>query len=188
MLCHSVHSTLPGVSQLTVRVAVQLFLTPVHVIWLCRRHHPCCLLGDQHGRTLLHSELQPPLKLIQTLTMTLAVFAAMILISISLRVRASAGAVGALTCPLRLFWDLTRLMRTSVLHVAATIRVPRRFQHALRQSLSCATRVLCTTHQVRRFGVRNRATRIMTRSAHLPGTGLMCHLVKLRRPLQLYQN
>lgn len=101
--------------------------------------------------------------------MTLAVFAAMILISTSLRVLASAGAVAALTCRLRLFWDLTRLMRTSVLPVAAKNQVSRRFPHALHQSLSDATLVLFTTLQVRRFGVRNRATHTMTCSAHLPG-------------------
>lgn len=163
---------------------MQLFLTPLLVIWLCRRRRPCCPLGDQHGRTFLHSEIQPPLKRIPTLMTTLAALSAMILISLG--VRASAGAVGALMCPLRLFWDLTRLMRTSVLHVAANTHVPMRFRHVLHLSPSSAVRALCTTRRVRRFGVRNRATHVMTCPMHLPGRGVMCHGEKLWRPHELH--
>merc|ERR1712166_1486083 len=97
------------------------------------------------------------------------------MILISLGVRASAGAVGALMCHLRLFWDLMRLTRTSVLHVATNNRVPMRFRHVLHLSPSGAVHMLCTTHRVRRFGVRNRARHVMTCPVHLPGRGVMCH-------------
>lgn len=165
---------------------MQLFLTPVLVIRLCRRRHPCCPLGDQHGRTFLHLEIQPQLKPMPTWMTTLAALSAMILILISLGVRASAGAVGALMCPLRLFWDLTRLMRTSVLHVAANIHVPMCFRRVLHLSPSSAVCALCTTHRVSRFGVRNRATHVMTCPMHLPGRGVMCHIEKLWRPHELH--
>lgn len=160
------------------------FLTPVLVIWSWRRRHPCCLLGDQHGRTLLHSEIRLPLKPIPALMTMRAAPSVMTLISLG--ARASVGAAGALTCLLCLFWDLTRLMRTSVLHVAANSHVSIRFRHVLHLSLSSAFRALFMTHQVRRFGVRNRATHVMTRSSASSGSGVMCHLVKLWRPHKLY--
>lgn len=137
---------------------MRLFLTPVLVIWSCRRRHLCCLLGDRHGRTPLHSEIRPPLMPIPTLMTILAALSAMILISLG--ARASVGVAGVLTCLLRPFWDLTRLMRTSVLHVAASSHVPIRFRHVLHLSLSVAFHALCMTHQVRLFGVRNRATHV----------------------------
>lgn len=106
---------------------MQLFLTPVLVSWLCRRRLLCCPLGDQHGHTILNSEMLRPLKpmLIPIPMTTLAALSVMILTSLD--VRAGAEAVGAHMCHLRLFWDLMRLMRIFVPHVAAKVHVPSRF-------------------------------------------------------------
>lgn len=188
MLRHPVLSTQAGVSWLTVTVAMKLLLTPFLMIWCCRRRHPCCLHGDQHGRMLLHSGIYPPLKPIPTLMTTTA--APSVTTLISLGVHASAVAVGALTCLLRPSWEMTRLMRTSVPHVAGNSHVPRRFRHVLHLSPSGTLHAQCTTLQVRCFGVRNRATRVMTCPWHLPGRGMMCHIgsSQLWRPHEFYEN
>jgi len=125
--------------------------------------------------------------------MTLAAHSAMIQ-KIFLGVRASVVMVVARMCHSLHFWDPMRLMRTSALRVAAIIHAPVRLR-PLHLSQSAAVRAPCTTHQVRHFGVRNRATHVLPCFVHLPGIGVMCNVQSVQKvtrkcggPIRLQQN